>query len=373
MEFIINKTVLNEGLNKVSKAISSNPVIPILSGVFLSAQENELVLIGSDSTLSIQTVINNKDNENIEVIRNGTIVLPAREFINICRAMPESEIKVSVQDKLKVKLTSGKSNFTLNGIDSKEFPRLPNVKGKGITLNGMELSNYIEKTVYAVANNQARPILTGVNFFFKSNQLGLVATDAYRLSKVVGIDYEGEEFESVVIPEKALKEIPKLLKSKVTVIKDNNLIVFKTDNDYVVTRILDGNYPETEKLIPKNYKTLLKVNRLSFLSAIERSAILSSKDKSSVTFKIDDENEGIFETIELSYTDQELGQSKENILVEGIEGEAITISFNPDFMIDALKKSDSEEIHIEFNGPMRPFVVKEVGNNRFIQLITPMR
>lgn len=379
MEIIVKKNVLNEGLRKVSRAINSSPTIPILSGVLVSVNEDELVLTGSDTTLSIRTTIsNNEKDEVLEVTKSGDIVLPAREFTSICRAMPKDDIKISVQDNLQVKLSSGKSNFTLNGVDGEDYPRLPKVdeNGKGIAMNGNELGDFIEKTVYAVSKMESRPILTGVNFFFQNDQLGLVATDSFRLSRVVGGDFEGEGFDTpAVIPERALKEIPRILKdsNNVTMIKENNQVVLKTENDYILTRLMEGSYPETDRLIPKNYTTLLKVNRIDFLSAMERSAILGDKDTNTVTFKIDDENEGIFETIELSHKDDELGQSKEDILVEGIEGEAITVSFNPIFMIDALKRINENEVHIEFNGAMRPFVVKGVGDNSFIQLITPVR
>lgn len=374
MEININKGVLVEAVKKVARAIKGVQVIPALSGVHIMANQEGLTLTGSDSELSIRAFISASEPNDLEVIEEGSIILPARELSNITKAMPEDKIKIK-QNQLKVKISSGKANFVLNGMDGNEYPNLPKIDGESFTVKADKLKSLINKTIYAVSKMETRPILTGINFFIdEDNKLGVVATDSHRLSKVVGIEFTGNQLEeTVTLPAKALKEIPSIIgdSEEITVQHKNSQMLFKTEDVFVLTRVLDGNFPETNRLIPTDYKTLLKVDRKSFLASIERSAILS--ENSVVKFKISDKNSGIFQTIELSQNFSELGKSKEDIIVDSIEGDEVTLSFDSNYMIDALKRIDEDSILIEFNGAMRPFVIKPENRTDFIQLILPVR
>lgn len=376
MEIKIDKIILNNAIKKVSRAISSKVSIPVLSGIHLVASQNGLMVTGSDSDLSIRTIIPNDKNDGLEIIQEGSIVLPAKELSGIARTMPDQFISIRKTNGLQVIISSGKSKFTLNGLDGESYPKLPEINSEGFSIEGSVLKSLVEKTVYAVSTSETRPILTGVNLFYESGKIGMVATDSHRLSKVVGGNVqEVTESETVTIPNKTLKELPALIdeSKEVIVIQKESQIVFKTDDVYVLSRLLTGSYPQTDRLIPKDYKTLLTVDRKNFLSSIERSTILQEKDRGVVTLKVTDKNSGIFETIELSHKNGELGQSREDIVVEGIEGEEITVSFNPRYMIDALKRIDEDKVAIEFNGAMKPFLVKPLNQVDFIQLILPVR
>lgn len=377
MEFNINKGLFTDAIRKVNKAISNRAVIPVLSGIYIIANDEGLMITGSDSNLSIRTFIGNDNNDGAEILAEGSIVLPAKELMSIARSMPEKNINIKVEDNLKSVISSGKSKFTLNGVNGDQYPKLPSGEGDGFTVDGDALSDFIQKTSYAVSNMETRPVLTGVNLFFEGDEIGMVATDSHRLSKFVGMKYEGTPLsKSVTIPERALKELPALLKDakKVTIKKHNNLFFIHTDKVIFFSRLLEDNYPETNRLIPSDNTTSLTVNRLDFLSAMERAAILTEGNSGTVTFKISGESKGIFDTIELSHQNNEVGQSKEDIIVNKIEGEEITLSFNPVFMIDALKRVDDNEVVIEFNGAMRPFLIKPMDRSvDFTQLILPVR
>lgn len=373
MEFNIRKDILTEALKKVMGAISNKPVIPILSGVQVVANSDGLTLTGSDSNLSIKAFVSAKELDDIEVIEEGTIVLPAKQLSNIAKAMPKHKIKIK-KDNLKVIISSGKSNFSLNGTDGQEYPRLPEIDGMSFTIKGEDLITLINKTLYAVAKTETRPVLTGVNLFFDNNKLGVVATDSHRLSRLVGKEIEGNQLsESVTLPAKTLKELPSIIgeSENVAVQLKNSQILFKTDDVFVLSRLIEGTYPQTDRLIPTEYKTTLKVNRMSFISSIERSSILA--ENSVVTLKIDGKSSGIFQTIELSHNHSEIGQSKEDIIVDSIEGDEITLSFNSKYMMEALKRIDEETVFIGFNGSMRPILIKGENNIDHVQIVLPVR
>ncbi len=376
MEFNIDKRILTEAIKKVSKAISSKAAIPVLSGIHLVADESGLMLTGSDSDLSIRTFITNDKMDGAEIIQNGSIVLPAKEFAGIARSMPSDIISVTSIGVTQVNISSGKSKFVLNGMDGNEYPKLPKVDGESFIIKGSTLKSLIEKTSYAVANSEVRPILTGINLFIENDKLGMVATDSHRLSRVVGDEIQSIPLtENITLPGKTLKELSSIIgdTEEILIKESASQIVFQSDKLYVMSRLLQGQYPPTERLIPVDHKTRLTVDRKSFLSSIERSAILTDGDKKVVTLTIAEQNNGIFETIELSHRSSELGQSKEEIIVEGIEGDELTISFNPTFMIEALKRIDDEKVVIEFSGSMRPFILKPSDGGNFTQLILPVR
>lgn len=377
MEININKGRLTDALGKVSRAISARTVIPVLSGIQIVADDDGLVLTGSNSDLTIRSFIPNDNVDEAEVKAEGSIVLPAKEFTSIARSMPENNIDIKVGDNLVTEISSGKSKFTLNGVNGNEYPKLDEVNSDGLSIDGEVLSDLIEKTSYATSKTDTRPVLTGVNLSFDEDVFSVVATDSHRLSRLKGIQFKGNPLDKdVVIPESTLKELPKLIKGEkeVSVVKNNNQLIFQTEESTIYSRLLQGNYPETDRLIPNNSTTSLSVNRLNFLESMERAAILAELETNIVTFNISGESKGIFETIELTHENQELGQSKEEIIVDKIEGEEIKLSFNPQYMIDALKRIDDNDILIEFNGAMRPFTIKPMDRSiDYVQLILPVR
>ncbi|MFD1363143.1 DNA polymerase III subunit beta [Lentibacillus salinarum] len=375
MNFKMNKAVLNNAIKKVSGAINPNTPIPALTGMHLAANQDSLTITGGDSDLFIRTFIPSDETEGVEIIEEGSIILPAKELAGIAQKMPKDLIAFATTDETKMQISSGKSNFTLNGANGSDYPKLPKVEGDSYPVKGQVLQELVEKTAYATSNMETRPVLTGANLFHQEGSIGMVATDSHRLSKVVGEEQLEGDISPVTIPEKTLQKLPKLIGDAETVhVKQtDSQIMFQTEEIQVFSRLLDGNYPQTDRLISAEHKTRLTTNRKDFLSSMERSTILAEKGKQIVTLEIKDENSGIFETIKLSHNSDEVGQSIEDIIVDETEGEEIKISFNAQFMIDALKRIDDEKVVIEFNGAMRPFIIKPENKTHFIQLILPVR
>lgn len=379
MKFDINKKVLSDALKKVNRAISNRVIVEVLKGVLIVAKGDTLSLTGSNADLSIKIDIHKDEDNGLNIEQEGGVVLPAKELIQIVRSMPESRVYFSNVDTRQVVITSGKSKFAISGQESTSYPRLPKVDNEmSFEVKGEHLNNLIEKTIHSVSDFETRPILTGINLTLKNSQLTAISTDAHRLSKVENVDVQIDEGieNSVTVPGETIKEVPKLISdsSDVKVYMTANQIGFKTDHILVLSRLLEGTYPETSRLIPTNSKTILKVDRKSFMSSIERANILASDgNNNAVKFEITDKSKGLFNTIQLSHRG-ELGESKEEILVNDVEGDELEISFNSNYMVEALKVIEDDEVVIQFTGAMRPFVIKPSNlEEKTLQLILPIR
>lgn len=379
MEFTIKKEVLVKALQKVDKVIDNKPLHIILTGLLLQVSDKDLKITGSSGELSITTTIKNTEGETGEILsveRNGSVVLPAKKFSSIAKALPDREIFVSLDTENKqVNIKSGKSKFVLQTMNAEEYPRLPQVNEKGtFVVNGVEFSDGLNKTVFVTAKDSARPHFTGINIIGGEGTLTMNATDTHRLNRKNSIAYEGDSFEGIILPEKSAKEIAKLIKNcgKVDVYITDNLAIFKTEDDVIYSKLIAGNYPDVTKIIPQDFQITVTVSKAGLLSALERAMILA--DNKIITLEIGAENETIFESIKVYQRGNEIGKSNEIVAVDKVEGGEITISFNADYVIDALKHIDDERIEIKFSNSIRPFViVGEETKNEFLQVIMPVR
>lgn len=375
MKFTVNKDVFYKNLQKINRIVSSNAITPVLSGVHIRARNNELIITGTDTDVSVIKKIPNDLENGLMIEEEGSIVLPAKEFTKIVRSLPNSLINVTLSSEDKATIAAGKSKFNLNGEKGTQYPKIKVPKDYKFVIESEGLKALFDKTRYAVSKNETRPILTGVNLFFAHGQIGSVSTDAHRLSRVIIGDVKGTPFdEDITIPFKTVKELPSLLDDtkKVHVTSTDSQIVFNADKTTIVSRLLTGQYPNIDRLIPDNHQTEIIINRKEFIDSLERSAVLAKKE-SSVNFKISGKNKGIFETIQLSHVNGELGESKEELIVDEIFGEELDISFNPRYVIEALKSIDSDQASIQFNGPMKPFIIRPKGNEKILNLVLPVR
>ena len=376
MKFIIQREKLIAGVQDVMKAISSRTVIPILTGMKIEAKQHGITLTGSDSDISIESYIPAEDNGivNVEQIEEGSIVLQAKYFPDIVRKLPEKMVEIEVDTSLKVTIRSGKAEFNLNGQDAEEYPHLPQLQtDDSFEMPTDLLKNMIKQTVFAVSTMETRPILTGVKFKLENNTLNFTATDSHRLaSREVPIKETNMEFPSVVVPGKSLNELNKILddtEEMVEISVTNNQILFRTKHLNFLSRLLDGNYPETSRLIPDQSKTVLHVKTKELLSTIDRASLLAKEERNNVvrlTTKGD-------QLVEITSNSPEVGTVAEEITVQSIEGEELKISFSSKYMIDALKAIEYDDVKVEFTGAMRPFIIRPANDDPIIQLILPVR
>lgn len=373
MKVTLNRAVFIQELVTVQRAISTKTTIPILTGVKIELKESGLVLTGSNADISIETILD-KDNEKagMDISSTGAIVLQARFFSEIVRKLPEDTFTLEVIENNQVSITSGKANFIVNGLDADNYPHLPIVERTNeMTLSVELLNQLISETVFAVSQHESRPILTGVHFVLENQKLLAVATDSHRLSQRIIPMEQGGAF-NIVIPGKSLVELSRSLGDKeedVEISIMENQVLFKTKNMLFYSRLLEGNYPDTNRLIPTSFDTEIEFNVPSFLAAIERASLLSHEGRNNIVrLSITEEN------VILYGNSPEVGKVEEDLNYEKVTGEPLDISFNPDYMKAALRAFGDMSITIKFISPVRPFTLEPAeGQGDFIQLITPVR
>lgn len=378
MEFRINQEALAQSVQDVLKAVSPRTTIPILTGIKIDASTDGLTLTGSDSDVTIQRFIPIEKNgeQLVTVTQSGSIVLQARFFADIVKKLPEEEVELKVVDHLTTQIRSGSSEFNLNGLDPEEYPQLPEVQGEDrFSIQADLLKHIIRQTVFAVSTSETRPVLTGVNWQLEGDTLTCVATDSHRLAERrahVEKGTEGLAFSNVIIPGKSLSELSKILdddEALIDIVITDNQILFEAENILFYSRLLDGNYPDTSKLIPNESKTEVIVSTKQFLQAIERASLLAREGRNNVV-KLVSEND---QQLEISSNSPEIGKVFEHVAVDSFEGEGLKISFSAKYMMDALKAVDGTEIRISFTGAMRPFLIRPIDSDEIIQLILPVR
>ncbi|MCI1904177.1 MAG: DNA polymerase III subunit beta [Enterococcaceae bacterium] len=373
MKFSMNRNQFLQALQTVQRAITSKTTIPILTGVKIALSEENLVLTGSNADISIETTIRSADEKaHLEIESVGGIVLPARFFSEIVKKLPDPEFSFEKMSNQQVLIVSGAAEFIVNGQDADNYPRLPVVDSSNqFKISAKVLSTLINETVFAVSVHESRPILTGVHFILREEQLKVVATDSHRLSQRVIPLTDGKDF-NLVIPGKSLLELSRSIaedEEDVTVAVMENQVLFKTKDTDFYSRLLEGNYPDTDRLIPSEFNTEIVFNSQAFLNAIDRASLLSHEGRNNmVKLLITDA------VVKLTGNSPEIGRVEEVLEYEKVSGEPLEIAFNPDYMKEALRAFGDVDILIQFISPIRPFILKPANEEAsFIQLITPIR
>ncbi|MDZ5437184.1 DNA polymerase III subunit beta [Limosilactobacillus reuteri] len=378
MNFTINRSAFISQLNNVLRAISSKTTIPILTGLKMVVNEDNIVLTGSNSDITIESVINANDADNdLTIEETGAIVLPARFFSDIVKKLPDKKVTIEVTSGFQADITSGSAKFQINGQDAENFPHLPEIEtNKSVTLPNDILKEVIRQTVIAVSKQESRPILAGVHMMLKDGVLTAVATDSHRLAqrKVVlenidnGIDFD------VIIPGKSMEELSGMISDvheDVQMQVTENQVLFIFGNTHFYSRLLEGNYPETSQLIPQTADTTVELEAGTFLSSIERASLLSHESRNDVVKLSLKPSENL---VRISGDSPDIGTVEEEIVTSALDGNDLEISFNPNYMKDALRSFGQATIKISFTSPLRPFtLVPTEDQENFVHLITPVR
>lgn len=375
IHFSINKNLFLQALNTTKRAISTKNAIPILSTVKIDVTKEGITLIGSNGQISIENFIS-VQNENAGLLINssGSILLEANFFINVISSLPDIVLDFKEIEQKQIVLTSGKSEITLKGKDADQYPRIQEVSTSNpLVLETKVLKNIINETAFAASTQESRPILTGVHFVLTDNQsLKTVATDSHRMSqKKITLDKKGDDFD-VVIPSRSLREFTAVFTDEIETVEvffANNQLLFRSENISFYTRLLEGNYPDTDRLIPTEFSSVVTFNTNNLRHAMERSRLLSNATQNG-TVKL----EIVKGIVSAHVHSPEVGRVNEEIDTESVSGEDLTISFNPTYLIEALKAVDSEKVTISFISAVRPFTLVPADTDEdFMQLITPVR
>lgn len=378
MKFTINRTAFISQLNNVLRAISSKTTIPILTGLKMVVNNDNIVLTGSNSDITIESVIHADDTNNDLVIEeSGAIVLPARFFSDIVKKLPNKEVTIAVTSSFQADITSGTAKFQINGQDAENFPHLPEVEtNRTVTLPNDLLKEVIRQTVIAVSKQESRPILAGVHFTLQNGMLTAVATDSHRLAqrKVAVENIDNDIDFDVIIPGKSMEELSGMISDvheDVQMQVTENQVLFIFGNTHFYSRLLEGNYPETSQLIPQTADTTVELEAGSFLASIERASLLSHESRNDVVKLTLKPAENL---VRITGDSPDIGTVEEEVATTALDGNDLEISFNPNYMKDALRSFGQATIKISFTSPLRPFtIVPTEDQENFVHLITPVR
>lgn len=378
MNFTINRPAFISQLNNVLRAISSKTTIPILTGLKMVVDQDKITLTGSNSDITIESVIDASNEDYGLVVKEpGAIVLPARFFSEIVKKLPDQQVTIEVTNGFQAEITSGTAKFQINGQDAGNFPHLPEIETENtITLANDVLKEVIRQTVIAVSKQESRPILAGVHFTLQDGLLTAVATDSHRLGQrkvaLENVD-SGINFD-IIIPGKSLDELSGMISDadeEVKVQVSENQVLFIFGNTHFYSRLLEGNYPETSQLIPTTADTTMELEAGTFLASIERASLLSHESRNDVV-KLT--LQPASNRVQISSDSPDIGTVQEEVVTTALDGQDLEISFNPNYMKDALRSFGQATIKISFTSPLRPFtLVPTEDKENFVHLITPVR
>ncbi|MFK2794478.1 DNA polymerase III subunit beta [Bacillus cereus] len=374
MEFIVNHKQFTQALSEVNKAISTKSLIPILSGIKITADQSGITLIASNSNIFIKKFIpvSIEDEKIATILKAGTIVVPAKYFIEIIKKMP-SDIAIKSKNEQLITIQSEEITLSLNGFPADEFPNVPLIDNHAeIKVETEQLIEVFKQTVFAVAKNESRPVLTGVHIELSNNKLICAATDSHRLA-IRETRLSSDIKVNCIVPSATISELLKLMNSNsefVYIYLSESHIIFTLGTTTLYSRLIEGKYPNISNLIPNDFKTIINIDRKKILQGVDRSSLLASEwANNNVNLEIINES-----TIKISSNASQIGQISETQQIDAIQGEKqLNISFDGRFMVDALRAIKEETITLSFGGSMRPILIEAGEQSAAVHLISPVR
>ena len=368
MKIVCEKEKILKAINSVTKAVATKTTMPILEGILIQTNDKEVKLTTYDLDIGIEYII------DAEVENQGSTVVNAIMFSEIIRKLPDSDIKISLNDKNLLVIECEGSLYKLATMNPDEFPELPKITVENsIEIEQNTLKDMIRKTIFAVSAEENRPIFTGCLFEIKNNKLNVVAVDGFRLAwKSKFLQNNSNNF-SAVIPGRTLNEVNKIILDSFDSIKigiSKNQALFEMENCKLVTRLLDGEFLNYSSVIPENWETRVRVNKNNLQNCFERISLISASSiekekKYPVKLSVE-----IGKMI-ISCTNQ-TGDAKEEMYIS-TEGQNLEVAFNPKYFLDALRNIDDEEINVDFGTSISPCIIRPVDDGDYIYMILPIR
>ena len=368
MKFICEREKLLKAINSVVKGVASKTTMPILEGILIQTNDNEIKLTTYDLEIGIEYIIESTIEEQ------GSTVVNALMFSEIIRKLPDTEISVTLNENNLLVIECEGSLYKLATMNPEEFPELPKINiENSVDLDQKTLKNMVRKTIFAVSMEENRPVFTGCLFEIVNNKINVVAVDGFRLAWSSSfLEKQCNDFKAV-IPGKTLNEVNKIVTDSFESIKigvSKNQALFQMENCKIVTRLLDGEFLNYSSVIPKNWETRIRVNKRDLQECFERISLISAsiaekEKKYPVKTKIE------VGKITISCTNQ-TGDAKEELYLE-TQGKELEAGFNPKYFLDALKVIDDEEIFIDFGTSVSPSVIRPIENEDYTYMILPIR
>jgi len=364
MEVKLTRDLLQKGIQTVQNAVSQKSGLPILSNILFEASKDKIKLIATDLEIGVICKIS-----GIGIQEDGSISIPAKKMSDIVKELPNSEIHLSAKKNNQVVIKCEKSTFKIMGLPKDEFPKVPELSDKdSITMPQQQLKAILNSTSFAISKDETRYVLNGVLFAVGDKKLKVVATDGRRLAMVEkDLPKQAGFSRKVIVPAKAVAEIMRILKEdgEVKISFSENQAAFELDDSTLITRLIEGEYPNYEQVIPKQGQDKMKLRKDGFYAAVKRASLLTTPDSQSIKLDISKNK------VVISKASQDGSESREDVDCE-YAGEELTIGFNPGYLMDPLKNISEEEIVFEFAGQDKRGVLRAEGGD-YVYIVLPVR
>jgi len=366
MELVVGKNALLRELQLFQGIVERKNTIPILANVLIEAKGDEVRMLATDLEVALRSKC------QASVAKGGSLTLPAKKLYEIVKALPETDVRIE-EDKNGVKVAADHFDSRMQTLPREDFPTLPDATGATrATLPSSALKQMIAKTQFAITGEDTRYFLNGAKFVLKAESLTLVATDGHRLALVeVSKELNVPQEIGVILPKKTLLELSKLLvegDGDVVFEAGENHLFFEVAGRVLISRMIDGQFPAYERVIPKGNDKLIEFDRERLTSAVKRVALLSNERSRAVKFDIDKGK------VEVTSSSSEFGEAREQLAVD-YTGPAITISFNAQYVLDFLNVVETDVVSLSLKDDVSQAVMKPVGADGYdyTYVIMPMR
>jgi DNA polymerase-3 subunit beta len=361
MKLKINRDDLLTGIQIVQGVISPRSALPILSNILLDANQDKLKLTSTDLDIGINCAI------SVGILENGSITVPAKRFSDIIKELPSEEVSITTKKNNQVIIETNTCQFKIMGLAAEEFPKLPEFKDKEIiTIDQMIIKEMVTMTSFAVSLDETRHILNGILFKIKDNHLTLVATDGRRLALIEKkLTNPINKSISIIVPIKTIHELSRNLQreGQLSLVLSGNQALFELGDVIIVSRLIEGEFPDYKQVIPPASTDKVKIDRQLFLLAVRRAALLTTPDYQAVKLEL------FKNKLVVSKATPDIGESREELAAE-YSGRELVIGFNPNYLIDALKILEDDKVEMEITDSERPGVVR---CDDYIYIVLPMR
>lgn len=361
MKIRAQRDVLLNSIQIVQNIITSKISLPILSHILIESQDTSIRLTATDLDIGISCVI------PVEIQEPGAITLPAKRFADIIKELPDNDISISTKKNNLVFIETALCQFKIMGLTREEFPKLPEFKDKEvIRLEQVSLKQMLELTSFAVSWDETRYILNGILFKISKDNIRLVATDGKRLAIIEKKLKERIDKDiQFIVPIKTIQELNRNLKeeAELSLILGDNQTLFSLNGIVIISRLIEGEFPDYQQVIPAPSENKFRVDRQQFLLAIRRAALLSTPDYQAVKLEV------FKNKLVVSKSTPDIGESREEVPME-YQGKEMAIGFNPVYLIDVLKNLSLEQIEFELTDSEKPGVIRTEG---YVYIVLPMR
>jgi DNA polymerase-3 subunit beta len=366
MKFTITRERLQEGLLAVANAVPSKTTLPVLSNILVEAVKDGIRLSGTDLDIAVSTVV------PAEVDAEGAVTLPARKLVEIVRELPSAAIRIAAAGEQRVTLECARSRFKLLGIPRDEFPTFPAVKFEGgWTIASGDLQKLIGHVAFAASTEESRPILNGVLWELRKDQMRMVATNGHRLARMDVAVSAGAESGDFIVPPKALDQIRRLFGAadEIEIARSENHLGFRCGQTYVYTRLIEGPYPNYEQVIPRDNDRVAVLDKQAFTSTLRRVGVVASDQTHRVRLAFGGG------TVKFTVSTPDLGDAHDE-MAASYDGEPLEIGFNANYLLEILKYIPTDEVRVTMKAPERAATLEPAGWDdpaSYLCLVMPLR